>query len=74
MKLLEATLLWRHLAPTAPDTLGCHSFTDEDPFYIYQIPNVYFAGNMKKFETKLIVNDETQTFVRLLTIPKFCET
>ena len=58
MDLLEATLLWRHLAPTCPDTLCSHPFTDDDPFYINEIPNVYFSGNMKKFETKLVVNNK----------------
>ena len=72
--MLEATLLWRHLAPTAPDTMRCHPFTDDDPFYINSVPNVYFAGNMNRFDTKLVLNEKTKTLVRLVTVPKFCET
>eukprot|EP00252_Welwitschia_mirabilis_P002633 TRINITY_DN12578_c0_g1_i1.p1 TRINITY_DN12578_c0_g1~~TRINITY_DN12578_c0_g1_i1.p1 ORF type:complete len:181 (+),score=45.59 TRINITY_DN12578_c0_g1_i1:26-544(+) len=45
---MERTLRWRHLAPTAPDTLGCYPFTDRDPFVIDDCPHVYFCGNQKE--------------------------
>jgi DNA polymerase delta subunit 2 len=31
LNLAEATLKWRHMAPTAPDTLWCH------PYFIMQL-------------------------------------
>ncbi|CAM9786444.1 unnamed protein product, partial [Discosporangium mesarthrocarpum] len=34
LRRLESTLHWRHLAPTAPETLGCYPFMSEDPFVI----------------------------------------
>ena len=34
LRRLEETLEWRHMAPTAPETLGCYPFVTEDPFII----------------------------------------
>ncbi|XP_077246950.1 DNA polymerase delta small subunit [Tasmannia lanceolata] len=70
---LERTLRWRHLAPTAPNTVGCYPFTDRDPFFIESCPHVYFIGNQKKYETRLVQGSEGQ-LVRLICIPRFCET
>ncbi|GFP91648.1 DNA polymerase delta small subunit [Phtheirospermum japonicum] len=70
---LERTLRWRHIAPTAPNTLGCYPFTDRDPFFIESCPHVYFVGNQEKYETKLIEGPEGQV-VRLICIPRFSET
>lgn len=43
---LRKTLIWGHLCPTAPDTLSCHPFTDEDPFIIDKdhLPKIMFTG------------------------------
>ncbi|KAK8635077.1 hypothetical protein V6N13_022955 [Hibiscus sabdariffa] len=73
LDFLEGTLKWRHLAPTAPNTLGCYPFTDRDPFLIDSCPDVYFVGNQKKYETRLVKGLEGQS-VRLICIPRFCET
>ncbi|XP_021282299.1 DNA polymerase delta small subunit isoform X1 [Herrania umbratica] len=70
---LERTLRWRHLAPTAPNTLGCYPFTDRDPFLIDSCPHVYFVGNQEKYETRLLKGSEGQ-LVRLICIPRFYET
>lgn len=51
--VLECCLKWNHLAPTAPDTLGCYPFYENDPFVIEDCPHVMFAGNQEKFSTKL---------------------
>lgn len=73
LDLMERTLAWRHLAPTAPDTLGCYPFTMEDPFIIETCPHVYYAGNQKKFASRLVKGSAGQQ-VRLICIPKFSET
>ncbi|XP_022744139.1 DNA polymerase delta small subunit-like isoform X2 [Durio zibethinus] len=73
LDFLERTLKWRHLAPTAPNTLGCYPFTDRDPFLIDSCPHVYFVGNQEKYETRLLKGLEGQ-LVRLICIPRFCET
>ncbi|CAL9069692.1 DNA polymerase delta small subunit isoform X2 [Musa acuminata AAA Group] len=73
LEFMERTLRWRHLVPTAPNTLGCYPFTDKDPFLIESCPHVYFVGNQDKYETTLLRGSDNQS-VRLICIPKFCET
>ncbi|KAJ4979957.1 hypothetical protein NE237_010737 [Protea cynaroides] len=73
LDFMERTLRWRHIAPTAPNTLGCYPFTDRDPFFIENCPHIYFVGNQRKYETCLFRGLEGQ-LVRLIAIPKFCET
>ncbi|XP_027068354.1 DNA polymerase delta small subunit isoform X1 [Coffea arabica] len=73
LEFLERTLRWRHVAPTAPNTLGCYPFTDRDPFFVETCPHVYFVGNQEKYETRLIKGAEGQ-IVRLICIPRFSET
>ncbi|GKC72199.1 DNA polymerase delta small subunit [Tanacetum coccineum] len=73
LEFLERTLRWRHLAPTAPNTLGCYPFTDRDPFFIESCPHVYFVGNQDKYATRILKGSEGQV-VRLICVPKFSET
>ncbi|WCJ34011.1 DNA polymerase delta small subunit [Euphorbia peplus] len=73
LEFMKRTLKWRHLAPTAPNTLGCYPFTDKDPFLIESCPHVYFVGNQDKYGTLLLNGPEGQR-VRLICIPKFAET
>ncbi|XP_059310234.1 DNA polymerase delta small subunit-like [Lycium ferocissimum] len=73
IEFMERTLWWRHLAPTAPDTLGVLPFPDSDPFYVETCPHVYFVGNQDKYESRLIKGSEGQ-MVRLICIPRFAET
>ncbi|KAJ3682005.1 hypothetical protein LUZ60_014578 [Juncus effusus] len=73
LEFMERTLRWRHLAPTAPNTLGCYPYTDKDPFLIESCPHVYFVGNQDKYETNLLKGSDKQS-VRLISIPKFCDT
>eukprot|EP00897_Mesotaenium_endlicherianum_P008108 jgi/Mesen1/7325/ME000376S06492 len=70
--LMENTLRWRHLAPTAPDTLGCYPYQDDDPFLVSACPHVYFCGNQPSYATKLITGAEGQQ-VRLVCIPRFSD-
>ena len=53
LSILEYTLRWAHLFPTAPDSLGCFPYQHEhtDPFVLRDCPHVYFAGNQPKFAT-----------------------
>ncbi|GAB1865688.1 DNA polymerase delta small subunit [Camponotus japonicus] len=70
---LERTLFWRHMCPTAPDTLPVHPYSVKDPFIINYCPDIYFVGNTDKFETKLWRGEGNQV-VRLICIPKFSST
>ncbi|KAI9504733.1 DNA polymerase alpha/epsilon subunit B-domain-containing protein [Coemansia spiralis] len=47
-ELAARSLQWRHIAPTAPDTLWCYPFTTSDPFILRQAPHVYFVGNQQR--------------------------
>jgi DNA polymerase delta subunit 2 len=72
--ILEKTLLWRHLLPSAPDTLQSYPYEDSDPFAIEDCPHVYFAGNQENFNTKLVTNDDGKQKVRVIAVPDFEET
>ncbi|POS82767.1 hypothetical protein EPUL_004456 [Erysiphe pulchra] len=73
LEVLEALCRWRCCAPTAPDTLSCYPFQDDDPFVLETCPHLFFVGSQPKFETTTIEGPEGQS-VRLVTIPKFSET
>ncbi|AWP06764.1 putative DNA polymerase delta subunit 2 [Scophthalmus maximus] len=73
LEILEETLRLRHLAPTAPDTLGCYPFYQKDPFILEECPHVYFSGNAPTFESKLIKGADGQE-VLLVTVPEFSST
>jgi len=53
LEWLERTLLWRHMCPTAPDTLPVLPYFVKDPFIMNYCPDIYFVGNTDKAETKL---------------------
>jgi DNA polymerase delta subunit 2 len=70
MSLAADMLQWRHMAPTAPDTLYAYPYVDKDPFIMEHCPHVYFIGNQPQFETTTIVGDHGQS-VRVVLVPKF---
>ncbi|CAD8096262.1 unnamed protein product [Paramecium sonneborni] len=67
--LLEMTIFYGNLAPTAPDTLISYPLQNQDPFILEELPNIYFAGNMENFGTKIVAEK-----VRIVSIPAFSET
>ncbi|CAD8181013.1 unnamed protein product [Paramecium pentaurelia] len=67
--LLEMTLYYGHIAPTAPDTLISYPQQLQDPFVLQELPNIYFAGNMSKYGTKMVADN-----VRIVSVPAFSET
>lgn len=73
LSLVEATLHWRHIAPTAPDTLWCHPYFTDDPFVIKHTPDIYVVGNQPKLATKLVGDGEKRQ-CRLVLLPSFAET
>lgn len=70
--LLEQTLRWRIIAPTAPDTLWCYPYQSSEPFVLDDgwCPHVYFVGNQEGFGTRIVEGPEGQR-VRLVAVPKF---
>lgn len=73
LEILEKSLLWGHIAPTAPDTLSCYPFYDVDPFLLAECPHVYFVGNQPEFKHKVYKGSSGQE-VLLVTVPRFCQT
>jgi DNA polymerase II small subunit/DNA polymerase delta subunit B len=75
LDLLHNTLLWRHLAPTAPDTLSCYPFRDDDPFILHSdaMPHVLFAGRQAAFATRFVAHP-TGGVTRLICVPDFATT
>ncbi|PSN60656.1 DNA polymeras-like protein subunit delta-2 [Corynespora cassiicola Philippines] len=70
---MEMMLRWRCIAPTAPDTLWCYPFQDNDPLLLRNCPHIYFAGNQKEFKKSVIEGPQGQR-VLLVSVPKFKET
>lgn len=54
LSVAARTLDWRHMAPTAPDTLWCHPYFLNDPFVLSWTPHIYIVGNQPSFATRLI--------------------
>ncbi|KAF9045920.1 hypothetical protein BDZ89DRAFT_1089502 [Hymenopellis radicata] len=67
LSILESTLRWRHMAPTAPDTLWCHPYHQSDPFLFHGTPDGRFA-------TKLALGEDGKTQCRLVLVPDFAST
>ncbi|KAF2262513.1 DNA polymeras-like protein subunit delta-2 [Lojkania enalia] len=67
---MEMMLRWRCVAPTAPDTLWCYPFQEDDPLLVRECPHIYIAGNQPSFEKKVITGPDDQK-VLLLSVPKF---
>lgn len=63
----DATLKWRHLAPTAPDSLPALPSTSHDPFVLNTLPHLYVAGNQATFS---VGNSDG---VVTVGVPKFSE-
>ncbi|KAG6909452.1 hypothetical protein DXG01_000437 [Tephrocybe rancida] len=79
LSILESTLKWRHMAPTAPDTLWCHPYFGGDPFIIKETPDLYLVGNQRRFATKIVVDQDqnregTKTRCRVVLVPEFSKT
>ncbi|XP_035227660.1 DNA polymerase delta subunit 2-like [Stegodyphus dumicola] len=70
LDIMEKTLDWGHLCPTAPDTLNCYPYLDEDPFVLNEYPHIYFAGNMPKMDFR----QYGEKPVLMVSVPKFQET
>eukprot|EP00055_Hartaetosiga_balthica_P011964 m.56307 g.56307 ORF g.56307 m.56307 type:complete len:460 (-) comp7794_c0_seq2:140-1519(-) len=78
LEILKNTMMWGHLFPTAPDTLGAFPFDSKasgfvDPFYTKECPHVRFVGNQPEFRTDIMKGSDGQ-LVRLICVPSFSET
>ena len=64
---------WRHLAPTAPDTLDIYPFYNNDPFVVDECPHVFFAGNQAQYHAADMEGTDGQK-VRVISVPSFALT
>jgi len=71
LDLARSILQWRHVAPTAPDTLWCHPFFTTDPFAIRHAPDIYLHGCQPHFATRLVRTDGSRC--RIVLVPSFAE-
>eukprot|EP01084_Bolivina_argentea_P298782 514937_1 len=75
IECMELSLRARNMAPTAPDTLSCFPFRNNDPFLIKKCPNVYFSGNNDQFRYKIIKHNVDKNIdICLLQLPSFVKT
>lgn len=73
LEVMEMMLRWRCIAPTAPDTLWCYPFQDDDPLLLADCPHVYFAGCQEKAGKRWVEGSAGQR-VLLVSVPKFKST
>jgi len=78
---LESMVRWRHMAPTAPDTLDTYPYLATDPFVLEATPNVFFAGNQAAFSAKKMTLPTTSAsggfsneVCLLVSVPSFAAT
>jgi len=80
LDLAAATILWRHCAPTAPDTLWCYPYFTEDPFSLGHTPDIYAVGCQPEFATRIVNSqdsddvggeEEGERRCRVVLIPTF---
>ncbi|XP_067642885.1 DNA polymerase delta subunit 2 [Eurosta solidaginis] len=73
LEALRRTLIWGHIAPTAPDTLACYPYVKSDPFILHECPHIYFTANCSSLQTEIHKGPKEQT-TRLICIPSFYKT
>ena len=54
LDIMQRMLEWRHIVPTAPDTLTSYPFPTSDPFMLQACPHVFFAGNQPELAQRLV--------------------
>jgi DNA polymerase delta subunit 2 len=77
MDTLHCSLVFSHMAPTGPDSLPTYPANELDPFVIETTPDIYFAGNCARFESREVTRvcvDGKVAVTRLICIPSFAET
>ncbi|KAF7322784.1 Glutamate decarboxylase [Mycena chlorophos] len=74
LSIAESTLRWRHIAPTAPDTLWVHPYFTMDPFLMSGTPDVYIVGGQRRFGTKIVSEKgDDKKRCRVVLVPRFAE-
>jgi DNA polymerase delta subunit 2 len=69
-EILQEMLAWRHIIPTAPDSLAAYPYSDEDPFILEQAPHVFFAGGQPSYQSTFLEGPDGQK-TRIISVPEF---
>lgn len=73
LDLMECTMKWQNIAPTAPDTLWSYPYSDNDPFILNKWPHLYVVGNQPDFGTRtMTLSDGTK--IKMIALPEFNST
>ncbi|GAV54750.1 hypothetical protein ZYGR_0AS00720 [Zygosaccharomyces rouxii] len=72
LDLMECTMKWQNIVPTAPDTLWTYPYMNEDPFLLSEWPHVYAVGNQPHFGAREI--DLKGRRIKLISVPEFSTT
>lgn len=73
LDVVRQFLHWRHICPTAPDTLPCYPHQSEDPFVLEHSPHVLVVGNQPFYDTALVHGKQGQV-CRTIALPSFAHT
>lgn len=66
----EHMLSWRHIIPTAPDSLAAYPYSGEDPFILESSPHILFAGGQPSFASSLVKGPTGQR-TQVISVPDF---
>ena len=64
LAVLEKIYEWKHLFPTAPDTLRCYPIKNSDPLILKEHPQLLAVGSQNSFQYERYSN------IGLLAVPK----
>jgi DNA polymerase delta subunit 2 len=74
LSMLERTVKWGNLCPTAPDSLPCYPLSEKDPFVLdlhSSQPDVVFSGNAPAYSSALFESKDKSHKTRLVCVPSF---
>lgn len=69
LDLMECTMKWQNIIPTAPDTLWSYPYSDASPFVLDEWPHVYVVGNQPYYGSRDLEMHGKK--VRLISVPKY---
>lgn len=72
LDLMECTIKWQNIIPTAPDTLWAYPYPDAGPFLLEEWPHVYVVGNQPSYGFRNLELHGKK--VKLISVPKFSST
>lgn len=72
LDLMECTMRWQNIIPTAPDTLWSYPYPDAGPFVLDEWPHVYVVGNQPSYGFRDLEMQGKK--IKLISVPQFSTT